>query len=321
MPTDAAWLGSSRDSWLDDRATVTGADRAMNEFLDVGAAGGRPPIYILSSDVAGKSIHRTPAKPDNASLVDIEAKTIPVGPKGSTRIVVVRPHGIEDRLPVVVYFHGVDWIMAGFDIYQRLAHDIACNGREVVVFVRYHRSRKGQYRIAIEEAYSATKYVAEHADEFNVDTTRLAIAGDGVGANLVAAVGLLAKERIGPPIRVQLLLYAVNHAHFQPGSHSEFTHGPWLTRYVMKWFWPLHASLEQLGGRAPVLIIADENDALQDHRPAYANKLVLPEVTIMAVRHLRADHDFIKLNGLSDTLTARSTIAFAAAMLRHALSK
>jgi acetyl esterase len=163
---------------------------------------------------------------------------------------------------------------------------MTCDARIAVVFVGHQRSRTGQYWIAIEEAYFATKYVAEHADEFNVDTTHLAIAGDDVGANLVAAVGLLAKDRHGSRIRV-LLLYAVNHAHFEQCSHNEFAHGPWLTSYVMKWFRPLHASLAQLEDRAPVLIIADENDALQDHRPAYANKLVLPEVTFMAFAILR----------------------------------
>jgi acetyl esterase len=116
MRTDTAWLWSSRDAWLDERATVTGVDRAMKEFLDVGAAGGRPPIYILSFDAARKSLRRTPAEPDNVSVADIEAKTIPVGSRCSTRIVVVRPHGIRDRLLVVMYFHGADWIMAGFDI-------------------------------------------------------------------------------------------------------------------------------------------------------------------------------------------------------------
>jgi acetyl esterase len=194
----------------------------MKEFLDVGAAVGSPPIYILSFDAARKSLRRASAESDNVSVADIEATTIPVGSKGSTRIVVVRPHGIRDRLPVVMYFHGADW-MAGFDSYQRLAHDIACNARIAAVFVGYHRSRKGQYRIAIEEAYSATKYVDEHADEFNVDTTRLAIAGDGVGAILVAAVGLLAKERHGPRIRVQLLLYAINHAQFDYPATSTRT--------------------------------------------------------------------------------------------------
>ena len=89
----------------------------------------------------------------------------------------------------------------------------------------------------------------------------------------------------------------------------------------MKWFRPQHASLEQFEDRASVLIIADGNDTITDRRPVYADKLVLPEVTIMAVRYLRADHDFIKLNGLSDTQTANSAIAFATGMLRHALSR
>ena len=80
---------------------------------------------------------------------------------------------------------------------------------------------------------------------------------------MTAAVTLLAKERGGPSIRYQALLYPVTNAAFDTGSYEQFAEGPWLTRKAMQWFWdaylpdvvrareptasPLQATLEQLG--------------------------------------------------------------------------
>jgi acetyl esterase len=98
--------------------------------------------------------------------------------------------------------------MDALETHQRFIQDIAYGARSVVVFVDYHRPQEGHYPVAFEEAYDATKYVTEHVAEFNVDPMRLAIAGDGVGGNTVGAIGLFAKERGGPQIYFQPLLYA-----------------------------------------------------------------------------------------------------------------
>jgi acetyl esterase len=94
-------------------------------------------------------------------------------------------------------------------MHQRFVQDIAYGARVVIIFVDYHQPQRGYYSVAFGEAYEATKYVAENGDAFNIDPRRLAIAGDGVGDNMVGAVSLLAKARDGPPIRFQLLFYAV----------------------------------------------------------------------------------------------------------------
>src|SRR5262249_47420865 len=158
-----------------------------------------------------------------------------------------------------------------------------------VVFVDYDRSPESRYPVAIEEDFAATKYVAEHGDEFNVDPGRLAIAGDSVGGNMTAVVALLAKQRKGPPIRFQPMFYPVTDANFDTGSYNQSADGPWLTKAAMKWFWnaylpdesrrkdptvsPLQASLSELAGLPPALIITDENDVLRDEGEAYAAKL------------------------------------------------
>jgi acetyl esterase len=266
---------------------------------------------------------------------DVEDRVLPVGPKGSTRVRIVRPAGSKERLPVVVYFHGAGWVMGDVTTHDRLVRELANGARAVVVFVDYDRAPENHFPVAIEEGYAVTKYVAEHPEQFNVDASRLAIAGDSSGGNMVAVVSLLAKERGGPPIRFQLLFYPVTDANFDTGSYRAFADGPWLTREAMKWFWdayapdegrredphvsPLRASLAQLAGLPPALVITDENDVLRDEGEAYAAKLSQAGVKVTQVRYLGTIHDFVMLNGLADTPATRSAIDLASATLRQAL--
>ena len=146
------------------------------------------------------------------------------------------------------------------ETHDRLVREIAIGAQVTVVFVEYARSPQAKYPIAIEQAYAATTWVAEHGVSIGVDPSRLAVAGDGVGGNLATVTTLLAKERGGPPIDFQVLLYPVTDANFDNGSYREFgAEGYWLTRETMRWFWdsyvpaaerkeftvsPLRASLE-----------------------------------------------------------------------------
>ncbi len=168
---------------------------AMQRFLHAAAAVGGPPIYMLKPDAAQRGPSPEDAGSVKAPAADIDERTIPVGPLGSTRIVVVRPQGIRARLPVVMYFHGADWILGGLAKYEHLVREIAQSAHVAVVLVDYHRLLGRPHPVAFDEAYEATKYVANHAKEFNVDTTRLAIAGDGVGSNMVAAVSMFVSIR------------------------------------------------------------------------------------------------------------------------------
>jgi acetyl esterase len=204
-----------------------------------------------------------------------------------------------------------------------------------VVFVDYERSPEAHYPVAIEQAYAATKYVAEHGRELAVDPTRLAIVGDSVGGNMAAAVTLMAQERGGPKIAFQVLFYPVTDADFDTGSYHAFADGPWLTKPAMEWFWnaylpdvaarqqitatPLNASLEQLKGLPDALVIVDENDVLRDEGEAYARKLAQAGARVTSVRYNGTIHDFVLLNGLADTPAVRSALQQANYALRSAL--
>jgi acetyl esterase len=304
-------------------------------FLDQLAAAHAPPIYALTPEGARKLLRSAQAVPVPAPAVDIEDRTLSIGPTGQVRVRIIRPQGAEERLPVVVYFHGAGWVMGGVDTHDRLVREIAHGAQVAVVFVDYDRAPESRYPIAIEQDYAVTQYVADHPGEFNVDAARLAVAGDSVGGNMTAVVSLLAKERKGAPIAFQLLFYPVTDANCQSDSYRQFSNGPWLTREAMKWFWnaylpdqskrndwtisPLHATAAQLKDLPPALVITAENDVLRDEGEAYAAKLAQSGVKTTSVRYQGTIHDFVMLNALYATPAARSAVALATAALRGAL--
>ena len=165
-----------------------------------------------------------------------------------------------------MHFHGGGWVLGGFDTHERLVRELANKANAVIVFVNYTPSPEAKYPVAIEQAYAATKWVAENGKIINVNSSRLAVVGDSVGGNMAAAVTLLAKERGGPSIRFQVLFYPVTDANFDTASYMTYQNGYFLTRDGMKWFWsnyltdqtnvkdptvsPLQASVEQAKGTA-----------------------------------------------------------------------
>jgi len=234
-----------------------------------------------------------------------------------------------------MYFHGGGWVLGDRDTHDRLTREIAVGANAAVVFVDYDRSPEARYPVAIEQAYAATQYVADNGGSLRLDPLRLAVAGDSVGGNMAAAVTLMAKERQGPKIAFQVLLYPVTSADFDTPSYTQFAEGPWLTKRAMEWFWeaylpdpatrkeptatPLNASLDQLESLPEALVIVDENDVLRDEGEAYARQLSDAGVRVTSVRYNGTIHDFVMLNALADTPATRGAIAQAVSALRGAL--
>jgi len=318
------------------RSDIPTIEPSTQKFLDALAKAGGPPIYTLSPDAARKVLAGAQAGDVKTMPAEIEDRTIPVGPTGSVRLRIVRPHGSSGALPVAMHFHGGGWILGDAATHDRLIREIASGAQAAVVFVDYDRSPEARYPVAIEQAYAATKYVAENGAAFRVDPTRLAVVGESVGGNMAAAVTLLAKERGGPKIAFQVLLYPVTDADFTTGSYNQFADGPWLTRAAMKWFWdaylpdaaarkqptasPLQASLDQLKGLPPALVITDENDVLRDEGEAYGHKLAAAGVAVTQMRFLGTIHDFVLLNAISASPATRAAIAQATSALRGAFA-
>jgi len=305
-------------------------------FLEALEAQGGPPIYtlpyadaraVLDKAQVAANVARPPA--------DIDDRKVPGGPKGEVSIRILRPNPRPaGSLPIVMYFHGGGWVLGNKDTHDRLIREIADGAQAAVVFVNYTPSPEAQYPTSIEEAYAATKFIADNGASMKLDPSRLAVAGDSVGGNMVAAVTILAKQRGAPKIGHQLMFYPVTDASFETGTYRQFADGPWLTRKAMQWFWdayapdhtkrkdptasPLRVSVDELRGLPPALVITDENDVLRDEGEAYANKLNEAGVPVTAVRYLGTVHDFMVLNAITQDPAPRAAIAQATAFLRNA---
>lgn len=305
----------------------------MQQFLENIKAQGGPPIYELSPTDARNVLLKIQEIPITKLPADIEDITIPVGPKGEIHIRIVRPKDNKSPLPAVMYFHGGGWILGDKNTHDRLIREIANGAQAAVILADFSRSPEAQYPTAIEEAYAATKYISENSTALNIDSSKLVVAGDSVGGNMAAVLTILAKERGGPKIDYQILFYPVTAADFETESYKEFANGYWLSKEAMKWFWnayspdenerkkytvsPLLASIDQLKGLPPALVITNEYDVLRDEGEAYAHKLMEAGVSTTAVRLLGTIHDCLLLNAITHAPAVREAIELTTGKLRR----
>lgn len=304
-------------------------------FVDSLEAAAGKPLYALSYADARKVLEDLQAMNVKKLPADIEDKVFPVGPTGQVSVRIFRPPNAKRPLPVVMYFHGGGWILGSKNTHDRLLRDLVNGSNAAFVFVNYTPSPEAQFPVSVEQCYAATKYVAENGKELGLDSSRLALAGDSVGGYTTAVVAQLAKERNGPSIRYQVMMYPVTDSSMSQASYEEFADGPWLTKAAMAWFWdayapnkadrkktmasPLSATLEQLKGLPPALVIVDENDILRDEGEQYARKLIQAGVEVTPMRILATHHDYAMLNPLANTPATRVTVQIVSDKLAEAL--
>ncbi|WP_410601839.1 alpha/beta hydrolase [Amycolatopsis sp. lyj-90] len=268
--------------------------------------------------------------------VELPAADVETTHVDGVEVRIVRPPGATGPLPVIVYIHGAGWVFGNFHTHERLVRELAVGTGAAVVFPEYDRSPEARYPVAIEQNYAVAKWVAEHGAENGLDSTKIAIAGDSVGGNMTAALTLLAKQRGDVTFRQQVLFYPVTDANFDTESYQKFAEGYFLALDGMKWFWdqyttdpaqraeitasPLRASLDELSGLPPALVITGEADVLRDEGEAYAAKLRQAGVPVTAVRYQGIVHDFVMLNTLRETHAAEAAIKQAIEVLRTALA-
>ncbi len=307
---------------------------AAQAFVD--ATSTPPFLYQLPVEEGRKAVDGVQDEPIAKPEVDEEWVDVAGGPSGSVEVRIVRPLGATGPLPVVLYLHGAGWVFGDAHTHDRLVRDLAIGAHAAVVFPEYDRSPEAHYPHAIEQAYAVAQWVATQGSGKNLDSTRIAVAGDSVGGNMSAALTLLAKERGDVSFTFQVLFYPVTDASFDTASYHEFADGYFLTRDGMKWFWdqyttseadraqitasPLRATLDQLAGLPAALVITGEADVLRDEGEAYAAKLRRAGVPVTAVRYQGIVHDFVMVNALHGTHAARGAIAQAVAALRQAFT-
>ncbi len=253
----------------------------------------------------------------------------------SVKIYIMKPEHITGKPGVLLFIHGGVWIVGNFENHQRLLRDLVVGSGQVGVFVEYTSLPEARFPTQLDQSYAVLKWVAAHAEEFGADGSRIAVAGNSVGGNMTAALTLMAKDRNGPKISFQALLIPATDASVDTGSYHEYGEQRFLARAFMKYGWdlyapdaktrdnpyvsPLRASIDQLKGLPPALVITAENDPLRDEGEAYARKLKEAGVTVAAARYNGTIHDFVLLNAIRNVPSTEAAIEQISDNLRRYL--
>ena len=294
-------------------------------------AGGVPVVHELSPEearIACEAIVDALGEPP--PLPGVEDRSIPA-PHGDIAVRVYTPEGSEP-FPALVYFHGGGWVVGSIAQLDITCRHLAIYSGCKILSVDYRLAPEHKYPAAPEDCYAATKWIAEHAVEFGIDAGRLAVGGDSAGGNLAAVVALMARDRGGPPLAFQLLVYPVTDMDFETQSYREYGGtGEVLPRATMEYFWghylndPSEASepyasplrAPDLAGLPPALVITAEVDVLRDEGEAYARRLQDAGVPTTLSRYDGMFHAFFQLPSLLDK--GMDAVREAGAALREAL--
>lgn len=296
------------------------------------------PVESLSP-VDARNVLVNAQKSVNVDLSGIEEseKTIDTEECGPIKLNIVRPEGEKGILPVFIFVHGGGWVLGDYPTHKRLVRDLVVESGMAAVFVNYTPSPDAHYPVAIRQIYAATKWVSEHGEEINVDPNNMGIVGNSVGGNMSLVTSIMAKEKGGPKLKVQVLMWPVTDATFNWESWQEYGKQRFLTSSLMKWMFdnyttnpderisiyvsPLNATLDQLKGLPPTLIEVAENDILRDQGEAMGRKLDEAGVDVTTIRFNGVTHDWGLLNGFAELSPVRSLSMFSAATLKKYLKK
>jgi len=251
------------------------------------------------------------------------------------KIHITKPKGAKTNAPVFIFIHGGGWVLGDYPTHRRLVRDLVVESGAVAVFPDYSPSPEAKYPTAINEIYAATEWVAKNGSEIGVNGKNLAVVGNSVGGNMSAVIALMAKDKKGPAIKLQVLLWPVTDANFETTSYNAYANGRFLTKNMMKWFWdsylpdtvkrkeiyasPLQASFEQLKGLPPALVQTAENDVLRDEGEAYARKLDQAGVPVTLTRYSGLIHDYGLLNPIANVPAVKTAVLQAAAVIKNTL--
>lgn len=287
----------------------TNLDPQAQFVLEQLKALGVPPMETLPPEEARVWANFSPLAGPPEKVESVINRSID-GPDGEIPVRIYIPNG-EGPFPALVFYHGGGWVIGDLDTVdvpcRRIANQTSC----VVISVDYRLAPEHKFPAAIEDAYAAAKWVADHADSIQVDPNRIAVGGDSAGGNLATVVALMARDKGGPSFVQQILLYPVTNHSFDTNSYEENADGYFLTKATMMWFWNHYLRNEQdgknpyasplladdLSGLPPALIITAGFDPLRDEGEAYAERLKSAGVPVETTRYESMIHGFFWMPG------------------------
>ena len=243
--------------------------------------------------------------------VEVADQPVP-GPAGDIPVRVYRPAGGEGAAsrPLIVYFHGGGFVLGNLDLGNWLCGSVAARVGAVVVSVDYRLAPAHRFPAAVEDCFAALDWAAKHASELGA-TGPIGVMGESAGGNLGTVACLVARERGGPSVSHQALIYpAVDMTDVHKTTAGPST--PFLTDADIVAYHRLYLGpdgdaadprasplLAELGGLPPALIQVGEHDPLRDGGKRYAAALRAAGVPVRLTEYVGMPHGFVNFPGLT----------------------
>ena len=271
---------------------------------------GAPALHTLSAAEARAASAALRPQGEPEPVHHVSDMSIP-GPDGE---IPVRLYTVfsETPLPTIVYYHGGGWVIGDLDSHDAVCRALANRVGCAVVSVDYRLAPEHRYPAAAEDAYAAAQWVAQqsaaHAQSVGADTALVAVAGDSAGGNLAAVVAQMARDRGGPDLAAQVLIYPVTDCDFSTDSYRDNGRGDvGLSEDGMRWFWDCYLNspddgsqayaspmrADDLSGLPRALTVTAEFDPLRDEGEAYAAQLQAAGVASTCTRYDGVIHGFV----------------------------
>lgn len=309
-------------------------DPQMKAILDQAAAAGGKPFHQMTPAEARQAIDTMFAafRGTPVDVGKVEDRNIP-GPGGQIPVRIYSP-SVSGPFGALVYFHGGGWVIGNIETHDATCRQLTAGAGCATISVDYRLAPEHKFPAGPEDCYAATKWVADNASLLNVDPNRIAVGGDSAGGNLAAVVALMARDRGGPKLALQLLIYPATDCADDTPSHREFAQVSSdyiLSRADMEWFWGHYlgpndrknsvacpALAKSLTNLPPAFVITAEVDPLRDEGEAYAEALRKAGVNTKVKRYNGVCHGFFSMASMIDK--GRQAVDDSCAELRSALA-
>lgn len=233
------------------------------------------------------------------------------GPAGAIPARAYLPKGLATASrPLLVYYHGGGFIRGDLDTHDSVCRVLATEAGCLVVSAAYRLAPEHRFPAAAEDAFAVVQHLSAHARDLGADPARIAVAGDSAGGNVAIAACLQAREKGGPDIRFQLLIYPVTDLVSATESKLLYSKGYLLNSmpfYVASYLGPggdgrnpLASPLRarDLSGLPPAMIVTAGFDPLRDEGQEFARKLTAAGVQVEHRCYDDMIHGFVSLRGL-----------------------
>ncbi|MEU1953538.1 alpha/beta hydrolase [Nocardia rhamnosiphila] len=285
----------------------------------ISALGAIPSMRSRGIDAVRAGVEAMKPPAELPAMAEIEDLVVP-GPHGGIPLRVYRP-ATGPAAPAVVHLHGGGLVMGSNDSFEPLARQIAAAAGATVIGVDYRLAPEWSAPVQLEESYAATAWVAANAERLRIDAERLVVLGDSAGGALAAGVALLARDRGGPALFGQVLMYPGLDRDMGAPSIVAMPDAPMLLREDIVYMheladsgatephdcYRIPAYAEDLSGLPQAIVVTAEGDPIRDWGERYARRLRDARVQTTVTRYPGVLHGFL----MRPENSARATLAVA----------